>query len=302
LDRDHIARSIENARLAVQAAGVDALCLRSDDLDGDGEREWIGTNLATGNGTRLAAFVLDGDVWYELAPLEGSDNGLGRAPACDVEIRDVNGDGIREILVWGQAEPSTRILHVFAWDGGSYALLSSFEGNAGIRVISGGEVADGIAVTYKVRHGFAWEVEYAWDGAAYGWIWDRYVWLYPREAHVYTTDTPEYTVISYYVALGERDLVGAYSLLSDASRGAQSYDEWIDQFATVVSIEAGSVQELPGATEGSATVGAYVRVCQNTEGRTRLALWDVEWQAVSGSAGWRLLQGTPTLLSEQDGC
>jgi len=72
----------------------------------------------------LAAFVLDGDAWYDLAAPEKEKHGLGEHPACELEVRDLNADGRTEILVWGHAETNTDLLHIFVWDGTGYALLA----------------------------------------------------------------------------------------------------------------------------------------------------------------------------------
>ena len=236
----------------------------------------------------LGAFVLDDDIWHELQPLEQHKDGLGKNATCELDVRDINIDGRLEILVWGHADSSTDILHVFAWDGESYALLSPFEGPAGIRLEDrDGDLAEEIVVRYKADHGFAWEAVHTWDGTNYGWTWERYAWFHLDRPHAYQTDTPEHAVISYYLALNDRDLPGAYSVLSPRAQMAQPIREWMGGFGTTVSVEAGSVHELTRA-ESTATVTAQVRAYDNEAGRVVASLWDVNWIAVHTGSGWLL--------------
>jgi hypothetical protein len=52
------------------AAGIEPLCLRWEDTDGDGGPEWVGLYLRPGEPSQLTAFVLDGEQWYDLQPLK----------------------------------------------------------------------------------------------------------------------------------------------------------------------------------------------------------------------------------------
>jgi len=294
-----------NARLT--QAGIEPLCLRWEDTDDDGEAEWIGLYQRNREDERseLMAFILDdNEAWYELRSLKKEpgkkDFGLGEYPTCELEVRDVNGDGRTEVLIWGHAESSTTLLHIFVWDGSSYMLLASFEGNAGIRQEnSDGDLADEFAVRYDAGSGLVWEAVHTWDGLNYGWTWERYDWFYLSRPHVYPADTPEHAVISFYLALDDRDIPGAYGLLTQMAQMAQAYQAWAAGFATTVSVEVGSVHEL--ARQGdTATVTAQVRALDNVDGRIIATLWDVEWQLRNTEAGWRLERATTSQLDRQE--
>ena len=221
LDPSVVAANIAAGAARLEAEGVEPLCLRWEDADGDGEPEWMGLYLQPGAPSQLAAFVLDGDTWYDLLPLDGEKHGLGEYPSCEMEVRDVNGDGRVEILVWGHAGTSTDLLHIFVWDGETYALLAFFEGDAGVRLENvDGDLADEVCVGYDAGDGLVWEAVHTWDGASYGWTWERYGWFYLDRPHVYRTAAPEQAVISFYLAVDDRDLPGAYGLLGPESQAA----------------------------------------------------------------------------------
>lgn len=276
-------------------AGIEPLCLRWEDADDDGTAEWVGLYHRPGEGGKgeLMAFILDDDeTWYELRPLKKEpgkkDFGLGQYPTCELEVRDVNADGHTEVLIWGHAETSTALLHIFVWKGDSYVLLASFEGDAGIRQENrDGDLADEFAVRYDAGSGLVWEAVHTWDGLNYGWTWERYDWFYLSRPHPYPTDTPEHAVISFYLALDDRDIPGAYNLLTQGAQAVQTYQVWAAGFATTVAVEVGSVHEL--ARQGNtATVAAQVRALDNVDGRIIATLWDVEWQLQETEYGWRL--------------
>jgi len=280
--------TIARGRARLEAAGVEPLCLRWEDADDDGEPEWIGLYVQPGEPPQLAAFVLDGEAWHDLRPLEKAKHGLGEYPTCELEVRDVNADGRVEILVWGHAEVSTDILHIFVWDGATYALLVSFEGKVGVRLENtDGDLADEVVVSYDAGGDLMWEAVYTWDGANYGWTWERYAWFYLDRPHAYRADTPEHAVISFYLAVDDRDLPGAYSLLSDSARAARPYEAWAVGFVTTIAAEVGAVHEF-ARDEYTATVAAQVRAYDNVDGRVIATLWDVEWTVVRMDAGWRL--------------
>jgi len=288
LDPAAVAAVVAKGQARLKAAAVEPLCLRWEDTDGDGEPEWVGLYLRPEEPPQLTAFVLDGDAWHDLRPLEKEKHGLGEYPTCELEVRDVNADGRVEILVWGHAEVSTDLLHIFVWDGTAYALLALFEGEAGVRLENtGGDLADEVVVGYDAGDDLVWEAVHTWDGANYGWTWERYAWFYLDRPHAYRTDTPEHVVISFYLAVDDRDLPGAYGLLSGSAQAAQPYETWAVGFATTVAAEVGAVHEL--ARSGDvATVAAQVRAYDNVDGRIVATLWDVEWAVVRTGTGWRL--------------
>jgi hypothetical protein len=256
----------------------------------------VGLHLHEGEPPQLEAFVLDGDAWYDLQALEGEEYGLGEYPGCELDVRDMNADGRIEILVWGHAGTSTDLLHIYVWNGETYMLLALFEGNAGVRLANvDGDLADEVFVGYKASDDFKWEAVHTWDGANYGWSWERYQWFYLDRPHIYRTDTPEHAVISFYLAVDDRDLPGAYGLLSPDSQAAVPSGEWMVGFVTTVAAEVGGVHEI-ARSGGVATVIAQVRAYDNEDSRIIATLWDVEWTVVETPAGWRLDNATAEQL------
>jgi hypothetical protein len=261
--------------------------------------EWLGLYVRRADPPRLAAFVLDGDAWYDLLPLEKAKYGLGEHPSCELETRDVNADGRVDVLVWGHADVSTDLLHIFSWNGTGYGLVAPFDGNAGVAVEhTGVGLADAVIVGHKAGTDLVWEVVHTWDGTNYGWTWDRYTWFYADRPHVYPTNTPERSVISFYLAVNDRDLVGAYRLLSVSRQASQAYEEWADEFATTLTIEASAVHEVSRPEADVATVAAQVREYHNVESRVVATLWDVECTIVHTLAGWRLDGATVSQLDQ----
>ncbi|MFQ6101433.1 MAG: hypothetical protein ACE5OS_09400 [Anaerolineae bacterium] len=288
LDPAAVAATVATGEERLEAAGIEPLCLRWEDTDNDGEPEWVGLYVQPGEPPQVMAFILDGDTWHDLRALEGEKHGLGEYPTCELEVRDVNADGRVEILVWGHAEASTGLLHIFVWDGAAYVLLALFEGDAGVWLEStDGDLADEVFVGYDAGDGLVWEAVYTWDGANYGWTWERYSWFYLDRPHAYLTDTPEHAVISFYLAIDDRDVPGAYGLLGPSAQAAQPYEAWAVGFVTTVAVEVGAVHELSRSGD-TATVAAQVRACDNVDGRVIATLWDVEWTVVRTDAGWRL--------------
>jgi len=300
LDPSAVAATVLDGQARLEAEGVEPLCMRWEDTDGDGEPEWVGLYVRPEEPPRLAAFVLDGDDWYDLQPLEKEKHGLGQYPTCELEVRDVNADGRVELVVGGHAEASADLLHIFAWDGAAYTLLAPFEGNAGVRLENtDGDLADEVVVGYDAADGLVWEAVYTWDGIAYGWTWERYTWFYLDRPHAYRADTPEHAVIFFYLAIDDRDLPGAYTLLSVPAQAAQPYETWAVGFATTVAAEVGAVNEL-SRSESAAIVVAQVRAYDNVGGRIVATLWDVEWALVPTDAGWRLESATAESLDTWD--
>jgi hypothetical protein len=276
--------------------GVEPLCLRWDDTDGDGEGEWLGVYFHEGEPSDLKAFILDGEVWYELSPLEDEKYGLGRYPACELEVRDVDADGVVEILIWGHAEEAVGLLHIYAWDGETYVLVAPFEGPVGVLMENlDGDLTDEVVLRYLHRSGRGWEAIYTWDGQNYAWTWERYVWYYLDRPHAYSTGNPEDAVISYYLALGDRDMPAAFELLSAGTRAASTYDTWVAGFSSTLDIEVGAVGEL-SAGEENAEVACQVRTYESIDGRVFVVLRDVQWSLIQSTAGWRLQSETSTEL------
>jgi hypothetical protein len=216
--------------------------------------------------------------------------------ACDLDVQDINGDGKVEVLIQGHAEENTDLLHIFVWDDLRYDLLASFQGDAGIEVDDrDGKLGREVIVRYDAGKGLAWEAIHTWDGANYGWTWERYDWLHSDYPHTYLTDDPEHVVISFYLALDDRDLPGAHSLLSSGARSSQPYQTWAAGFDTTLAVEVGSVHQI--AQNGdSATVTAQVRSYDNLDGYVVARLWDTTWSVRYEDQFWRLQSATSEVL------
>jgi hypothetical protein len=274
--------------IAARSEGVEPICLRWEDTDDDGEAEWVGLYLRPTEPPRLKGFVLDGDTWHELTAPKEERHGLGQYPACELAVDDLNIDGKSEILVLGHAEQGIDVLHAFVWREARYELLASFQGDAGVRVEDvQGDFAEEIVVRNRAGRDLAWETIHAWDGTTYGWVWERYKWLYADRPHSYLTDSPTHAVISFYLAVDDRDLPGAYGLLSAASRASQPYRAWAAGFHTTLSAEVGAVHQVERVGD-RATVAAQVRSYDNLDGYIVGRLWDVTWTVVWESEHWRL--------------
>lgn len=286
----------EATQALLASRGIDPLCLRWEDTDDDGEPEWMGLYLRPADPPRLEGFVLDGETWHQLQAPAEDERGLGTYPTCEQEIRDVNADGRTELLVWGHTTDHVDLLHLFVWREPSYDLLASFRGDAGVDVMDiDGELPQEIVARYDAGGGLAWEQVHTWDGSHYGWTWERYAWLYADYPHAYLTDSPVHTVISFYLALGDRDLPGAYDMFSSAVAAAQPYETWATGFATTLAVEVGAVHETQRAGDG-ATVTAQVRSYDNLDGYAVGRLWDVTWTLVREQEAWRLEHGSNAQL------
>jgi hypothetical protein len=150
-----------------------------------------------------------------------------------------------------------------------------------------GDLADEVSVRYNAGSDLVWEAVHTWDGANYGWTWERYDWFYLDRPHAYLVDTPEHVVISFYLAVDDRDMPGAYGMLSASAQAAQVYEAWVAGFATTVAAEVGVVHER--ARSGDiASVAAQVLAYDNVDGRIVATLWDVEWAVVQAGGRWWL--------------
>jgi hypothetical protein len=297
-----VSAAVAAAQGRADAAGVAPLCLRQDDTDGDGLPEWVGLYLHQADPPELRGFVLDDDSWYDLLPPEGDveDGTMGAYPACELEIRDFNRDGRLEIAVFGRLETRTDLLHLFAWDGNGYVLLGAFEGEGGVRIAStDGDLTDEVLVRLRPEGDLVWEIVYTWDGTHYAWTWDRLTWFYLDRPHVYQDDRPVHALASFYLALGDRDLPGAYNLLSASAQAARPYAEWAAGFHTTMRVEVGAAR-VASEGDGRAVVAAQVRAVDNVDGRAVLTNYGVEWQLVQTEAGWRLENGTSEVLDRWD--
>jgi len=279
--------------------GLQPLCLRQEETDGDTDREWLGLYLLPGDPPRLQGFVLDGSQRYNLiAPETERVKALGEFAACEMEVRDLNADGRTEIIIRGQSQRGSALLHIFVWDGREYALLGQFEGRGGILLENrDGDLSDEVVVRWTPEGALVWEVIYTWDGAHYVWTRDRYAWFYRDRPHPYPDDTPVHALASFYLALNDRDLPAAYRLLSPAARSARSYEEWALGFATTLRVEVGAIQIT--TQEGDrATVTAQVRAWDNVDGRVVVTVYAVRWEMVRLEEGWRLDWGSAEAIEE----
>jgi hypothetical protein len=296
LGGEAVAELTEAGATRLTSRGIDPLCLRWEDTDDDGEPEWAGLYLRPSDPPRLEGFVLDGEDWHDIrAPAEDA-HGLGTHPTCELEVRDVNADGRTEILIGGHTQDNVDLLHLFTWRQPGYTLLASFRGDAGIEVLNtDGDLHDEIVARYDAGAGLAWEQVHTWDGSHYGWTWERYTWLHADHPHAYLTDDPEHAAISFYLALDDRDLPGAYDLFDSTAEASQPYETWAVGFDTMLSVEVGSVQEIERAGVTS-TVTAQVRSYDNVEGYVIGRLWDVTWTLVREERAWQLQRGTSEQL------
>ncbi len=293
-------------RVAVGTAVGEAtlICLRYEDTTGDGTPEWLGVAHQNTTPPRLSAFVLTTDGYYPLEPASPEDGkpdvGLGQYPTCEVEVRDVNADGMPEIAIFGHADRNETLLHLFAWNGEGYRRLGFFAGDAGVRFVNlDGDLEEEIWEGYRERNApsLAWYVIFTWEEQTYGWTSDRYGWYALNRPQTYPTHKPEYAVISFYLALDDRDLPGAYSLLSPQE--GRTYETWAHGFATTVQVGVGSVHVIPGTeSENSARVAAMVTSWDNEGGMIIGRLWNTEWATVRTADGWRLTRATAELLEE----
>ena len=301
IDRTALAATVSAGAERISAADVRPLCMQWQDVDGDAVAEWVGVYARPAGDGRLGAFVLDGDAWYELAAIAESKYGLGELPVCGLEVRDVNLDGRDEILVWGHAESSIDLLHLFAWNGTAFELVAYFEGNAGIRLEEGdGQLGEEVVVGHRASEDLVWQVVYTWDGVAYGWTWDRHAWFFSARPHVYDTTSPERAVISFYLAIDDRDLPAAFRLLTVAGRAETAYDLWALGFSTTIGVEASAVREIARNADGTGSVSAQVLAYDNVNGRVVATWWDVAWTVVANSDGWRLQSVSSEVLDSRE--
>ena len=294
------------ARVQAAAEDADLVCLRYEDADGDAEPEWLALTHQPEAGPRLNAFVLDDEAFYALPaaqPEPGDpDYGLGEYATCEVEVRDVNADGRPEIAIFGHAETNKTLLHLFVWEAGAYRLLGAFQGDAGVFFEDAdGDLAEEVIEGHHdtAAPSLAWHVVFTWDGQTYGWTSDRWAWFYPDRPHTYPTHKPTYAVISFYLALDDRDLPGAHALLAEGTRAARPYNEWAAGFATTLRVKAGAVHQISGVgDENSARVASQVLSWDNIDGRVMVRTWEVEWATVRTADGWRLTESSMVLLDE----
>ncbi len=315
--RDAAALAIDKGMARVHEAVGEAMlvCARYEDTDADGTPEWLVLTHQQGAPSRLSAFVLDGDAYYTLAASQPSpgdpDVGLGEYATCELEVRAINADGRPEIAIFGHTGSNKTLLHLYVWDGREdtgttegYRRLGDFIGTAGVFFEeTDGDLAEEIAVGYREQGApdLARYIIHTWDGLTYGWTADRYDWYTLQRPHAYPTHKPVYAVMSFYLALDERDLPGAFALLTAEAQAAQTYETWALGFLTTVQVQVGDVHLVPAASgETQARVTAMVTAWDNVGGRIVVRLWNVEWDTVLTAAGWRLVSGTTTQLDEWD--
>ncbi len=292
------------AQLQAVAGEQTLLCLRYEDTDVDGAAEWVALVHQESTPARLSAFILDEDTSYWLEPAYPKpgvpDVGLGQYATCEIEIQDVNVDGVPEIAIFGHAEKNKTLLHLFAWNGADYQRLGRFSGDAGVRFVD----ADG-DLELEIWEGYrdqaapelAWYVVHTWEEQTYGWTSEHYDWYAIARPHAYPTHKAQYAVISFYLALDDRDLPGAYDLLVPLDE--RDYETWALGYTTTVGVSVGGVHPIPSTvTASSARVTAMVTSWDNAGGMIVGRLWNVEWGTVSTESGWRLTTATAEKLEE----
>jgi hypothetical protein len=298
LNPERVTHIGNEGQVGIDRRGIDPLCLRWEDTDGDANPEWLGVYLRSGDPPQLEGFVLDGPTWYELRAVEAEQHGLGEYSTCQLELDDINLDGKVEIAIWGHAGTTIDLLHLFVWRGSRYEEIGSFQGDAGLELVDvNNDLGQEIIVRHNAGDGLAWETIHAWNGTDYVWTWERYRWLHADHPYVYLSDSPVHTAISFYLALNDRDLRAAYGLLGAEDKAAQPYREWAEAFHTTLGVEVGSVHEIE--REGNkATVTAQVRSYDNFDGYIIGRLWDVTWLMVRENGTWRLDRATNEQLSQ----
>ena len=293
------------AAIHAQVGPARVLCVRYEDTDADGTPEWLALAQRQGSAApRLDGVVLDDGVVHTLpaaSPKPGTpDIGLGEYATCEVEVRDVNADGITEIAVFGHATGNRTLLHLFAWDDTEYRRIGVFSGNAGVAFHDeDGDLEEEIWEGYRMKAAptITWHVVYTWEQNTYGWTSDTYSWTYDDRPQSYPTHQPDLAVIAFYLALDERDLPGAYGLM--LPQGQPQYEDWAVGYATTLQVRAGDVHTIPAETGASrAGVSAMVRAWDNQGGVIIGRLWNVEWDTALTDDGWRLLSSTAELLDE----
>jgi hypothetical protein len=282
------------------------ICLRYEDLDSDGKSEWFALTHQIDNPPNLQAIVLDDDVTHTLVPAKPEpgvpDVGFGQFPVCDIKVQDINLDGQTDIIIIGHTTDNETLLHVFSWNPikAEYTMLGYFTGDAGVMLTEvDGDLAFEIWEGYRIREApsLTWYVINTWQDQTYGWTSDRYDWYSRERPHSYPTHQPEYAVISFYLALDDRDLPGAFDLLMPQTR--TDYKTWATGYSTTVRIDVGGVHTLPGNVTADRTrVATMVTSYDNEYGVVIKRLWTVEWDTAYTEQGWRLLSSTAELLEE----
>lgn len=306
LDPARLQASVDAGWRAItsQADGAQIVCVRYEDLNADGQPEWLAlTHRAGSEVPRLEGFVLDGELVYDLpSALHGPgrpDVGLGEYATCEIVIRDVNHDGTPEIGIFGHAAGNETMLHLFTWEVDQYRRLGFWSGNAGVKFMDAdGDLKEEIWEGYRMvsAPNIAWYVIYTWEDSTYGWTSDTYDWYFDSRPQTYPTQQPDTAVIAFYLALNDRDLPGAYALLAPENR--PTYEAWAVGYATTLKVSAGGVHTIPASSgETQARVAAMVRAWDNEGGVIMGRLWNVEWETVRTEDGWRLRASTAEQLN-----
>jgi hypothetical protein len=294
------------SRIFSASAGRNVVCLRYEDLNANGAPEWFALTHQSDSPSNLQAYILDEEKIYNLEPAPPEpgmpDIGFGQFAVCDIDIGDINLDGFVEIAIFGHAQNNETLLHLFHWDNAenAYVRLGYFAGDAGVKLVeTDGDLALEIWEGFRVQEApsLTWYAIHTWQDQTYGWTSERFDWYSLDRPHAYPSNRPDFAVIAYYLALDDRDLPGAYELLS--TQASVNYDTWVIGFATTIGIDVGGVHTIPASvTTGSARVAAMVTSYDNVGGMIIKRLWNVEWDTVQSPAGWRLLQSTAELLEE----
>lgn len=107
--------------------GSTLLELREADLNNDGDSEFVlvftGEGDAYGSGmTGIAVVARHEDSYRKTWDMQLSSEGQ----VADVATRDINLDGVQELLVLQSSEDGAKhFLHIFAWDGAKYTSLGA---------------------------------------------------------------------------------------------------------------------------------------------------------------------------------
>ena len=287
------------ARLA--ALGIEPHCLLWTDSDGDGEREWVGL-YREAVGSSVLGFVLDGETLYTLSPPDTLGVGLGERPTCNLQVRPLSPYPV--ILVWGSAGAHLSLLHLFRWNGRAYQVVGAFGGDGGISFVAP-DPGSGLPQEIIVRQRgdpdrFDREEVWRWDGERYRLDRSRYVFSALRARGApYPDRSPGDAVISFYLAINDRDLPGAYALFTPQAQASRPRERWYAGFATTLGVEVNEIRTVSETAEDTATIVVRIRAQDNRGARVEVTFWEVTWTVVATPDGWRLDRSTPKRIGSE---
>jgi len=253
-------------------------------------------------GLPVLGFVLDGETLYTLSPPDTLGVGLGEHPTCNLQMRPLSPYPV--ILVWGDAGAHVSLLHLFRWDGRAYQAVGAFGGDGGV-YFAAPDSGSGLPQEIIVRQRgdpdrFDREAVWQWDGERYRLDRSRYVFSALRGSKApYPDRSPGDAVISFYLAINERDLPGAYALLTPQAQADRPRERWYAGFATTLSVEVNEIRTISETAEDTATIVVRIRAQDNLGTRIKTTRWEVTWTVVATPDGWRLDRSIPKRIGSE---